>query len=116
MKAPSINMEKPAAGLMRHILSKNGVECSILALAPGEQTTCVDPLPIREHIFVVIEGGVTVRMGEVTYLVQKDDAMHIPVGQEPIITADSSNWAKLVRIDLAPRPIPGPLIYGFPEG
>lgn len=112
MNITEMHPEKPAI-LRRRVLSKAGVDCSILALAPGEQTSCDNMPPARAHLLFVIEGGVSVQMGDLTFLVKAEDALHIAGGQEHRITAEEGGWAKLLRVDLPLPPPPSPPIYAF---
>ena len=105
--------EKPAH-LSRRILAKEGIECSILALAPGEQISCAEAFPHQEHVLFVLEGGLIATLGDVTLLATKDDAVHIPAGRAHTITGDPAKWSRLLRIDLTPREIPAPPLFRFP--
>ena len=95
------------------ILAQEGFTCSLLTLAPGDETPRHDTNHVEEHLLFVIEGEVTVRTGEVNTLLHKDQALLIPKGQVHVIAAHPGNWAKLLRVDVPPRQLVTPQILSF---
>ena len=100
--------------LSRTILSKDDIECAILALAPGEQMPCTDAHWTQEHLLFVIDGLVLVQNGDVTQYLSRDEVLHVPAGRNSMISADPAGWAKLLRIDFTRRTIVEPPIFTVP--
>jgi mannose-6-phosphate isomerase-like protein (cupin superfamily) len=111
---PSVS-EKTTAGLTRPVLAEAGIECTILALGPGESVVDTGERDTHEHVLFVIEGGALVRRGEFTFMLRPDDALHIPAGREHTIVSDADRWTKVLRIAFAPRVVPNPPLYSFPD-
>ena len=104
MNSPHETVEHTTV-LRRGVLSHDNIECSIVALAPGEQITCEDGHWTQEHILFVIDGEVTVQTDDLTMFLKKEAAKHVAPGKHGVITADASGWAKLLRIDFAHRTV-----------
>ena len=87
------------------ILSKDDFNCSIVMLAPG------DELPVRESSYVdnqivfIVEGEATVRSGDVNTILNKDEAMLIPKGEEHVIVAHPDERTKLLVVKVPPRQV-----------
>lgn len=92
------------------ILSKEGFQCSLIMLAPGDETPLRESHDVEEHILFVVDGEATVRFGEVNTMLAKDEALLIPKGKAHLIAAGASGWAKLLRVDVPPRQIVTPQI------
>ena len=92
------------------ILAKEGFACSLLALAPGEETPRRDADQIEDHLLFVIEGEATVRYGDVNTMLGKDQALLIRKGEEHVIGASPGGWTKILRVDIPPRQIVTPQI------
>src|SRR5687768_12143688 len=78
----------------KNILSKNGFTCSLMMLAPGDETPPRDADQVEEHVLYIVEGSATVRFEDVNTILNKDEAMLIPRGKQHVIAADSGAWAK----------------------
>lgn len=103
-----------STALSRRILSQDDIDCSVMALAPGEEIACEDAHWTQEHLLFVIEGGVLVRMGDVTRMMGRDEALLIAPGRNSTITADASGWARLLLVDFTRRTIVEPPIFTVP--
>ena len=107
-------LEPPSpSALTKNILSKDGFNCSLIELAPGNQTKIADPSSLEEHILFVLDGVVTVRLGEINTILSKDEALLLPRGSEHSITAHASNAARLLRVEIPPRQIITPPLVAF---
>jgi mannose-6-phosphate isomerase-like protein (cupin superfamily) len=98
---------------MKTILAKDGFTCSLLTLAPGDETPRRDAIQIEEHVLFVIEGEATIRYGEVNTILAKDQALLIRQGEEHVITGHPGGWTKILRVDVPPRQIMTPQIITF---
>ena len=92
------------------ILAKEGYTCSLLTLAPGDETPRRDANEIAEHLLFVIEGEATIRLGETNTILAKDQVLLIRKGQEHVIAAHPGGRTKLLRVDVPPRQIVTPQI------
>lgn len=92
------------------ILAREGFTCSLLTLAPGDETPRREAHQIEEHILFVIEGGATVRYGDTNTILGKDQALLIRKGEQHVIAAQPGGWTKLLRVDIPPRQIVTPQI------
>lgn len=92
------------------ILAKDGFECSLIMLAPGDETPLREAPDVEEHVLFVIDGEATVRFGEVNTMLKKDEALLVSKGKEHRIAAGAGGWAKLLRVDVPPRKIVTPQI------
>jgi mannose-6-phosphate isomerase-like protein (cupin superfamily) len=92
------------------ILAKDGFQCSLITLAPGDETPLRESHDVEEHILFVIDGEATVRFGDVNTIVSRDQALLIPKGKTHLIAAGAKGWAKLLRVDVPPRQIITPQI------
>lgn len=107
-------LESPhSAAYAKTILSKDGFTCSIVTLAPGDETPLRESHQVDEHILFVIEGEATVRFEDVNTILSKDHALLIPKGKAHSIAAQPGGWAKLLRVDVPPRQIVTPQILSF---
>jgi len=104
----------PATLSSRLVLSENGLECSIVSLAPGEETSCIETPPLHDHLVFVIEGTVSVTMDRVTCLLKRNEALRLPADRAHQISA-TGGWARLLRVDFPPREKPAPPLYTFPD-
>lgn len=92
------------------ILAKDGFQCGLIMLAPGDETPLREAHNVEEHILFVVDGEATVRFGDVNTMLNKDEALLIPKGKAHLIAAGASGWAKLLRVDVPPRQIVTPQI------
>lgn len=99
--------------LSKTVLAKDTLVCTLLALAPGEETATAEGQATREQMLYVAEGAVTVRIGDLNYLLHREEALHVPAGKEHAILAHASGWAKLLRVEFTPREIVSHPIYTF---
>jgi mannose-6-phosphate isomerase-like protein (cupin superfamily) len=114
MNRASLLPEKSTTGLTRNVLSRDGIDCTIIGLAPTEEISSHDDRSAQDHVLFVVEGRVIVRLGDLNFILNKDDALHIEHGKEYIITGGASGWSKLLRVDIAPREVAAPAIFTFP--
>jgi len=94
----------------KHVLAKNGFQCSIMTLEPGHETPRCDPREFEERVLFVIDGEATVRFGELNTMLKKDEALLISKGQAHAIAAGSEGGAKILRVDVPPRRVVTPQI------
>lgn len=92
------------------ILAKEGFTCSLLTLAPGDETPRREADQIEDHLLFVIEGEATIRYGDVNTMLGKDQAVLIRRGEQHIIAASPGGWTKILRVDIPPRQIVTPQI------
>lgn len=92
------------------ILAKEGFACSLLTLAPGEETPRREADQIEDYLLFVTEGEVTVRYCDVNTMLGKDQAVLIRKGEQHIIAASPGGWTKILRVDVPPRQIVTPQI------
>lgn len=92
------------------ILAKEGFQCSLVTLAPGDEATLCEAHNVEEHILFVIDGEATVRFGDINTMLKKDEALLIPKGKSHLIAAGKGSWAKLLRVGVPPRQIVTPQI------
>jgi quercetin dioxygenase-like cupin family protein len=112
---PKITTLDPVSNRMtaKTILSKDGFTCSLLMLAPGDETPRREADQVEEHILYVVDGEATVRFDQVNTILNKDEALLIPKGKQHVITANAAGWAKLLRVDVPPRHVVVPQILSF---
>jgi mannose-6-phosphate isomerase-like protein (cupin superfamily) len=94
----------------KSILAKNGFQCSVITLAPGDETPPRDAHDVEEQVLFAIDGEVTVRFGDLNTMLKKDEALLIAKGQAHFITAGPGGWAKILRVDVPPRQMITPQI------
>lgn len=97
------------------ILSKNGFACSLLTLAPGEETPVREADQFEEHLLFLLEGQATVSSDQVNTILHKDEALLLPRGKQHVISAQSNGAAKLLRVDVPPRQVVMPQIISFDQ-
>jgi quercetin dioxygenase-like cupin family protein len=95
------------------ILSKQGFACSLIMLAPGDETPPRESDQVEEHILFVVDGVATVRFEDVNTILSKDEALLIPKGKPHTIVASPAGWAKILRVDVPPRQVVTPQIISF---
>lgn len=98
---------------LKTLLAKDGFTCSLLMLAPGDETPRRESNHVEEHIVFVIEGEATVRFEDVNTILGKDEALLIPKGKAHLIAASPGGWAKILRVDVPPRQVVVPQIISF---
>jgi uncharacterized cupin superfamily protein len=95
------------------ILSKEGFSCSLIMLAPGDETPRREANQVEDQILFVVEGDATVRFDDVNTILGKDEALLIQKGKAHVVAAHPGAWAKLLRIDVPPRQVVVPQILSF---
>jgi len=100
---------------VKTILSKEGFQCSIIMLAPGDETPMRESHETEEHIFFVVEGEATIRFETVNTILSKDEALLIPKGKAHVIAANGDRRAKILCLDVPPRKVVTPQILTFDE-
>jgi mannose-6-phosphate isomerase-like protein (cupin superfamily) len=105
---------EPTTRSSRRILSDEGLECSIIFVAPGEETNCSETPPLHDHLLFVIEGSASVTMEKVTCMLKRNDALRLPADREHHISAVGGS-VRLLRVDFPPREKPAPPLYTFPD-
>ena len=115
MNSMPMTADGSAVLLSRRVLNEEGVECSLVSLAPGEQTSCFEMPPRRDFVLFAIEGTATVALGQVTCLLRKDEALRIPAGSENMLTAGGGGWVKLLRVAFPKREPPPEPVYIYPR-
>jgi len=94
----------PSAIQTKTILAQEGFTCSLLTLAAGDKTSPRESNSVAEHILYVVEGRATVHFDGVNTVVERDHALRIPEGTTHSISADATTHAKLLRVEVPPRP------------
>lgn len=97
----------------RIILAKEGFACSLIMLAPGDETPPSESAQVEEHVLFVVDGEATVRCEDVNTILNKDEAMLIPKGKVHTIVASPGSWTKILRVDVPPRQMVTPQIISF---
>lgn len=87
------------------ILNKEGFQCSLIMLAPGDQTPLREAREVEEHVLFLVDGEATVRSGDVNTMLNKDEALLIPKGKAYSIAAGAAGWAKILQVDVPPRQV-----------
>jgi mannose-6-phosphate isomerase-like protein (cupin superfamily) len=110
---PEITTLDPVAtsSVARTLLSRDGVNCTLLTLAPGDETPFTDSTSSPEQVLFVAEGQVTVRFGGVNTLVNQEEAYLLPAGRPYSLAASRAGNAKVLRVALPPRQVVAPLTY-----
>ena len=98
---------------VKSILAKDGFQCSLIMLAPGEETPLRESHDVEEHILFVVDGEATVRFDDINTLLNKDEALLIPKGKAHSIVTRGGGWAKILRVDVPPRKIVTPPLISF---
>ncbi|MEO6993995.1 MAG: cupin domain-containing protein [Lacunisphaera sp.] len=100
----------PSTIQSKTILSKEGFTCSLVTLAASDKTPLRESEHVEEHILYVVEGQVTVRFDDVNTVIDQDHALLIPQGKAYCIATDAKGPAKLLRVEVPPRPVLSPEI------
>ena len=95
------------------ILTKDGFTCSLLTLAPGDETPRREANHVEEHLLFVIDGEATIRFDDVNTILGKDSALLVPKGKAHVIAAHPGGTTKLLRVDIPPRQVVTPQILSF---
>ena len=98
---------------IKTILAQEGFTCSLLTLAPGDETPRRESNQSDDHILFVIEGEATVRFQEVNTMLAKDRALLVRKGEDYIISGNPVGWTKILRVDVPPRQTVTPQIIAF---
>jgi len=94
----------------KSILAKDGFQCSIITLAPGDETPLREAHDVEAHILFAIEGEATVRFGDINTMMKKDEALLVPKENAHLIAAGPNGGAKILRVDVPPRQVVTPQI------
>lgn len=94
--------------ISKSVLAKDGFECSITTLAPGDETPLREAHNVEMHLLFVLDGEVTVRLGGINTMLKKDEALLVAKGQAHLAAPDG--WAKILRVDVPPRQVVTPQI------
>lgn len=94
----------------KSILAKDGFQCSILTLAPGDETPLRAAHDVEEHILFAIEGEATIRFGELNTMLKEEEALLIAKGSAHLIAAGAGAGAKILRVEVPPRQVITPQI------
>lgn len=95
------------------ILSKEGFQCSLITLAPGDETPFREAREVEEHLLFVIDGEATVRFGDVNTMLKQDEALLIPKEKAHLLAATASVPTKILRVDVPPRQVVTPQILAM---
>ncbi len=95
---------------IQSVLVQDGFACTLLTLAPDEETSLHESAPQGKHLLFVVDGTITVQRGEVNTILRKDQALLIPKGEEPVIAARPGDGAKVLQVDIPPRQVVTPQI------
>lgn len=99
-----------APATAKTILSRYGYTCTLLTLAPGDETPRRSAREVEEHLLYVIAGQVTIRAGGINTVLNADSALLLPAGREHSIAASPASEARLLRIETPARqPTPATL-------
>ncbi|MEO6876074.1 MAG: AraC family ligand binding domain-containing protein, partial [Opitutaceae bacterium] len=79
-------------------------DCSLVMLASGNETPRYLAENVPEHILYVVEGQPTIRFRNVNTILSQDQALLVPKGSAHTIAAGPSQGAKLLRVEIPPRP------------
>lgn len=114
MNSPTVTLDPISIPTTaKTILSKDGFTCSLITLAPGDETSAHAAEQIQEHLLFAVEGEATIRFEEVNTILSKYAALLIPRGKPHVIAAEPNEGAKLLRIDVPPRQVVVPQIISF---
>lgn len=95
------------------ILAKNGFDCALLTIAPGEEVAQLEVKTTDEQLLFVVEGEITVRAGAVNTILEQDKALLVPRNESHTLVAHSNRPAKILRVIIPPRQIVTPQILSF---
>ena len=112
MNSDITTLNRPPTPITKNILSKHGLNCSLIVLERGEETARADTSDMAEHLLFVVDGEATVRFGDINTVVNKDEALLIPEQKEYSIFSHVG-WAKLLRVEVPPRQVVTPQIITF---
>jgi quercetin dioxygenase-like cupin family protein len=96
--------------ITKSVLAKDGFECTVTTLAPGDETPLREAHNVETHILFILDGKVTVRFGEINTMLKKDEALLVSKGRAHLIAASPDGWAKILRVDVPPRQVITPQI------
>lgn len=99
----------------RTILSEERLNGSLLLLESGQEITLGDTSATQEHVLFVADGSITIRIGELSHVLNKDQAMFLAPGKTATLRNSAPGWAKVLRLDLqVPAPV-DPLVVELPR-
>lgn len=108
-------MDPVAFHQARTILSEERMNGSLLLLESGQELALGQDASLQEHVLFVADGSITIRIGELSHVLNKDQAMHIAAGKDASLRNDTQGWAKILRLDLQiPAPV-DPLVVELPR-
>jgi redox-sensitive bicupin YhaK (pirin superfamily) len=115
MKTETMDPVVVASHQSRTILNEERMNGSLMLLESGQEITLSDDSAPQEHVLFVADGSLTVRIGEISHVLNKDQAMHLDAGKTATLCNDTQGWAKVLRLDL-PVPAPAdPLVVELPR-
>ena len=95
------------------ILAQEGFTCSLLTLAPGDETPRRTADQFEEHLLFVIEGEATVRIGDVNTVLAREQALLIRKGETYAIIGSPDDPTRILRVAVPPRQIVTPQVISF---
>ena len=95
---------------VQSILAQDGFACSLLTLAPGDETALRESTREGQHLLFVVDCTITVQRGEVNTILRKDQALLLPKGGEPVVAARPEGEAKVLQVDIPSRQVVTPQI------
>lgn len=101
--------------LTKTVLSENGIHGAVIMVGPAEEVAPLPEREIPERILFVAEGEVTVHVGELYYILKKDEALRVAKGGEHTIVGAPGGWSRILRIDLPPQQIVTEQILTLPS-
>ena len=92
------------------ILANDALKSSLLTLAPGDETPRQELNGRGDQLLFVIEGEVTISLGEVNTILAKDQAVLLRKDRAHVIAGSLDGWTKLLQVEIPPREPAGPEI------
>lgn len=110
---PEITTLDPIAtsAIARNLLSRDGVNCTLVTLAPGDETPSTSATAAPEQLLFVAQGRVTVRFGGMSTVVNEEEAYLLPAGRPYSLVASRAGNAKVLRVELPRRRVDAPITY-----
>ncbi|HWA24754.1 MAG TPA: hypothetical protein VG734_03695 [Lacunisphaera sp.] len=104
-------LERPVSALQSApVLNRNGFACSIVTLAAGGEATLPRNASSDDQLLFVIEGDVAIQSGDLTTRASRGEAMLLPAGDAPVVTARGDDTVRLLRVEIPPRQVVTPQI------
>jgi redox-sensitive bicupin YhaK (pirin superfamily) len=104
-------LERPAPVLnVTPLFVQNGLACSLLTLDPGAEATLPAGRSPGDQVLFVVDGDIAIHAADLTTLVKRDEAFLLPRGESPVISARTGAPARVLRLEIPPRPVATPQI------